>query len=703
MWWPMWWHSRGFRSTLISVSGPLVRRLRLPAVGTSPAAARAVVAALLAEAELESLRDEALLLTSELVTNGVIHAGSPIELELVADGEGLQVTVTDFAVPPAALMVTEITAANRDDGEGGRGLLLVSRLASRWGTSHEPGGRAVWFRIDHPGKPDDDTAPSDSGATPTDADHDARPSGPHHDGWPSWPGPAGHGPVPDIRTMIDAVVGPAGTEARAGGAGLRDLLDRLGRGLSAATATIIVDRADGIGPQVLARYTSAQPAAGDGRTVRVPLALSRPWTGQLTLTGARGHYAHPVAVLTAGQFALLLENRRLEEAHDERRGWLLFLAEAGELLAQSMNVELTAALVPRLVVPRLGQWCAVHLANEYGELSLTALTHAHEGAIAHLTAHLNQAALERVVDGKGFAPLGPPTDGMSFPLRFRGERLGVLTVGRPADRPHTPEELAIIDDLGRRAGVAIDNARVHDNRGRIATALQASLLPPTLPSIQGLEVAAAYVPAGDGLDVGGDFYDIMPLPGQGWMLVVGDVSGKGVGAAAVTGLVREVLHTLSLDHHEPEHTLSRLNATLVERGGGYFCTLALAFLSEVAPGRFELSLHLAGHDRPVLLRADGTTTFAGEGGTALGLLDVISTPRTTIQLNHGDALVFYTDGVTERRKGRTLYGHRRLRNEMSNLAGSPAAVLASQLRSSVLAFSPSSPRDDIAIVALRAL
>src|SRR3981189_1426359 len=102
MWWPMWWHSRGFRSTLISVSGPLVRRPRLPAVGTSPAAARTVVAALLAEAELESLRDEALLLTSELVTNGVIHAGSPIELEIVVDHHGLQVPGTDFMLPPSA-------------------------------------------------------------------------------------------------------------------------------------------------------------------------------------------------------------------------------------------------------------------------------------------------------------------------------------------------------------------------------------------------------------------------------------------------------------------------------------------------------------------------------------------------------------------------------------------------------------------------
>lgn len=657
-----------------------MRRLRLPAAGTSPSAARAAVAALLIEADLVVLRDEALLLTSELVTNGVIHARSPIELEIVADAAGLLVTVTDFARPPASLMVTEITAYDRDEGDGGRGLLLVSRFASRWGTSHEPGGRAVWFRLDHPGKPDQPDPPTvaSTGASAT---------------------------VTSIAATIEAVVGPAGAEPKSGLAGLHDLLDRLAQGLDAATATVAVDRADGTGQQVFARHTSARPADSGGSTVRVPLRLARPWTGELTLTGARGPYAGPVATLTAGQFALLVDNQRLEEAHEDGRGWLLFLAEAGELLAQSMNVELTVALVPRLVVPRLGQWCAVGLANEYGELAPTSLAHADEAAIPELTSALGRAgpALQRVLAGDGFSPLGPPTDGMSFPLRVRGERLGVLTVGRPVDRAHTPEELAIIEDLGRRAGVAIDNARVHDNRGRIATALQASLLPPALPSIHGLEVAAAYVPAGDGLEVGGDFYDIMPLPGQGWMLVVGDVSGKGVGAAAVTGLVREVLHTLALDHHEPEHTLSRLNATLVERGGGYFCTLALAFLTQPTPGAFELSLHLAGHDQPVLLRADGTTSLVGEGGTALGLLDVISTPRATIRLGHGDALVFYTDGVTERRRGRTLYGHRRLRTQMAALAGSPAAVLASQLRSSVLAFSPTAPRDDIAILALRAL
>jgi phosphoserine phosphatase RsbU/P len=187
------------------------------------------------------------------------------------------------------------------------------------------------------------------------------------------------------------------------------------------------------------------------------------------------------------------------------------------------------------------------------------------------------------------------------------------------------------------------------------------------------------------------------------MVVVGDVSGKGVRAAAVTGLVRDVLHTLAREHREPEQALGRLNATLVERGGGYFCTLALAFLRSVEPGFVDLSLHLAGHDRPVLVRGDGTTSMVGECGTALGLLDEIRAPSVDVRLGSGDALVFYTDGVTERRRGNTLYGQRRLREEIAALAGSPAAALAARLRASVLAFSSQPPRDDIAIVALRAL
>ena len=684
------------------MSGPTIRRLRLPAAGSSPSMARRAVGGVLSEAGLDALRDETLLLTSELVTNGVVHARTEIELEVVASADGVRVAVTDFAAPTPTLVVTEVRVAGPAGGEptadavatptlaqldqvnartggpaeGGRGLLLVSRFASRWGTSHERGGRTVWFTIDK-------VEPAANGANRADRDL-------------------------TLQAMVDTVVGPAPTNGR-GRRGrvdtLADLLARLSKALGAATATVTVDRADGHGGEVVARYASASPAAADGRTVRVPLTLTHPWAGEFTATGARGPHAEPVAALAAGQLALMVENQRLREAHHDRRGWLLFLAEAGELLAQSMNVELTVALIPRLVVPRLGQWCAVHLTNQYGELTPAALTHADEAELGALGEALTAALprLQGVLGGQGYAPLSAPVDAMSYPLSVRGERIGTLTVGRPGGRGHSPDELAVAEDLARRVAVGIDNARTHAVSSHIATTLQRPLLPPALPRIEGLEVAAQYVPAGGDLAVGGDFYDVVELPQRGWMLVVGDVSGKDVGAAVVTGLVRDVLHALALDQHDPAHTLSRLNATLVERGGGYFCTLALAYLHPVQPGVFDLALHLAGHDQPVLLRADGSTSLVGVNGTALGLMDEIVAPRASVRLHRGDSLVLYTDGVTERRKGRTLYGQHRLRTEIEGMLGAPASVLASHLRSSVLSFSPLPPRDDIAIVALRAV
>ncbi len=646
-----------------------MRRLRLPAVGTSPAAARGAVAALLGAAGLGELRDEALLLTSELVTNAVIHAGTELELEIVADADGVRITVTDFGAPAPALVGAEIRARAGSDepAEGGRGLILVNQFASRWGTTHDPSGRTIWFRLDR-----------SPGAT---------------DAMPSTVETSSESTVEDVLT---GVIGP-GTPLT-----LPALLARLTAALGAATTAISLDKGDGRGARVLLRH-SAKGVHGNGRTIRVPLPLARPWTGELTATAARGRHAQAVATLAAAPVALLVENRRLTEAHDDGRGWLLFLAEAGELLAQSMNVDLTVALIPRLAVPRLGRWCAVHLANEYGELIPAAMAHADEAAAAGLSAELNRTLAGRpgVLAATAAFPLGPPTHGLSVPLLVRGERLGLLTIGRRGETAHTPDEMAIIEDLARRASVAIDNARVHDQRTRITTTLQRSLLPPTLPVIEGLEVAAQYVPAGDELDVGGDFYDLIPVPSGGWMLVVGDVSGKGVGAAAVTGLVRDVLHTLALDHRAPEQTLARLNASLVERGGGYYCTLALAFVSPAERGGFYVALHLAGHDQPVLLRSDGTTSLVGTGGTALGLLDDVISPRTTVHLGPGDALVFYTDGVTERRRGRLLYGQRRLRTQVASLVGTPAATLAARLRTAVLEFGHRPPRDDIAIVVLR--
>jgi serine phosphatase RsbU (regulator of sigma subunit) len=120
-----------------------------------------------------------------------------------------------------------------------------------------------------------------------------------------------------------------------------------------------------------------------------------------------------------------------------------------------------------------------------------------------------------------------------------------------------------------------------------------------------------------------------------------------------------------------------------------------------ADNRLEINLHLAGHDRPVLLRADGKTELVGSCGTALGLLSKVASPRASVSLDPGDTLVFFTDGVTERRRGAELFGIERLCREASALAGFPADVVAARLRATTLNFSPEAPRDDIAIFTLR--
>jgi serine phosphatase RsbU (regulator of sigma subunit) len=299
-------------------------------------------------------------------------------------------------------------------------------------------------------------------------------------------------------------------------------------------------------------------------------------------------------------------------------------------------------------------------------------------------------------------PIGPPMDGIAVPLMARGQRLGTLSVGRhDRQHRHDPDEVAVLEDVARRAALAIENARIHAERRRVAHTLQQSLLPPVLPVVDGIGFAAEYVPTGDDADVGGDFYDVIPLPDGRWLVVVGDVSGKGVQAAAVTGLVRDVIRVLVSDGKPLPEALARLNETLVERGGGRYCTLALAAVGRGFRGQLDVSLHLAGHDRPVLVRADGRASFVGTGGTALGLLDSITSPAEDIPLGPGDALVFYTDGVTERRRGRELFGTERLRDAAAPLAGYSADVVAARLRSTAIGFSGESPRDDIAILVLR--
>jgi sigma-B regulation protein RsbU (phosphoserine phosphatase) len=669
-----------------------VRRVRLPADRRTPAAARALVRSVLVEAHLGELLNEALLLTTELTTNAIEHARTELDVEVVTDRTGLNVTVSDFAPGPNE----NLSARPRNDltdisevSEGGRGLLLVDHFASRWGTTHLPTGKGVWFRLDLKNRSGlrNGSARQATGPPP--------------------PGPARTGPAPSAGAMSELMqITPDPYADDPLPDFSADLLARVAEMVGAAGGAVRLDRGDGVGWHVLARYGRA-PRPGDD-LLRVPLAVNRPYVGELELDAAPSAYAQPLAALMAERLSLHLENDRLRRTDVRRQTWLTFLAEASELLAQSLDVDLTMALIPQLVVPRLGQWCAVHTTDEWGRLRLAAATHADESVLAELHKLLRetgpdsaQARLREASRIGSQVPIGAPLDGIAVPLVARGQRLGTLAVGRHHRHRHDPDEMGVLEDVARRAALAIENARIHDERRRVAQTLQQSLLPPVLPVVDGIGFAAEYVPTGDAAEVGGDFYDVVPLPDGRWLVVVGDVSGKGVQAAAVTGLVRDVIRVLVGDGKPLPEMLARLNETLVERGGGRYCTLALAAVRQAADGQLDLSLHLAGHDRPLLLRADGRASFVGTGGTALGLLDTIASPSADVPLGPGDALVFYTDGVTERRRGRELFGTERLRDAAAPLAGYSADVVAARLRSTAIGFSVEAPRDDIAILVLR--
>ncbi|WP_240669933.1 SpoIIE family protein phosphatase [Actinoplanes solisilvae] len=662
----------------------LVRRVRLPNDRRTPAAARALVRSVLEEAGLEPLLNEALLLTTELSTNAVVHANTELDIEVRADATGLTVTVTDFAPGPVEQLAVGPRNETVDIGEvaeRGRGLLLVDHFASRWGTVHEGTGKGVWFRLEPEGAVREASALVPASVNAPEM------------GTPS---------VGALSALLQ--VNPERQSEEGVAEFAADLLAQLARLTGAAGGVIRLDRGDGGGRQLLARYGRAP--RDDADTIRVRLNVQRPYSGELELDASPTGYAQPLATLVAERFSLHLENDRLRRADLRRQTWLTFLAEASELLAQSLDVNLTMALIPQLVVPRLGQWCAVHTTDAWGRLQLAAATHADESLLPQLHETLAETGpdsiLARLEEASRLGTqvmLGSPTEGFAVPLVARGTRLGTLAVGRHHRIRHDADEVNVLEDVARRAALAIDNARIHDERHKVARTLQASLLPPALPKVEGVGFAAEYVPTGS--EVGGDFYDVVPSGPESWVVVVGDVSGKGVQAATVTGLVRDVIRILVDDHKPMTEILCRVNKTLVQRGGGRYCTLAMASVTRQADGVLSVCLHLAGHDRAVLVHADGKTSFVGEGGTALGLLESITSPDTEVLLQPGDSLIFYTDGVTERRRGRELFGTSRLRDAAGPLAGYPAEVMAARLRSTTINFSVEEPRDDIAILVLR--
>ena len=251
------------------------------------------------------------------------------------------------------------------------------------------------------------------------------------------------------------------------------------------------------------------------------------------------------------------------------------------------------------------------------------------------------------------------------------------------------------------AAVITERAHAQETVAYIAGALQEGLLPAGLPEIPGIDLAARFRPVGEDYRVGGDFYDVFESRPGRWVVVVGDVSGKGPNAAAVTGLARHTVRTAAVYDDSPSHVLSVLNGALRERlSPREVCTVVYVRL-EPADGGFAATVSSGGHPLPLLLRSDGTVQEIGAHGLVLGANPELELAESTVSLWPGDSLLLYTDGLTEAYAPAHISARPDIHSLLGPHSNSSANEIAEDVYRRMLDFSPSEPRDDVALVVLR--
>jgi serine phosphatase RsbU (regulator of sigma subunit) len=252
-----------------------------------------------------------------------------------------------------------------------------------------------------------------------------------------------------------------------------------------------------------------------------------------------------------------------------------------------------------------------------------------------------------------------------------------------------------------RAGIAVENARVHGARTHIATTLQRSLLPPRLPAVPGMTIAARFRAAGEATEVGGDFYDIFSVEDT-WMVVMGDVTGKGPEAASITSLARYTMRTAAVYERSPSGVLERLNAALVvDPDRRQICTVVTARIVTEADGAAVVTVACGGHPAPFRLH-NGRAEAVATGGPLLGAFETGRWPETVVRLAPGESLVLYTDGVTDTRSATERFGSDRLAGVLAGATELEPDEIANRVDAALLEFEDGPQRDDVALLVLRA-
>jgi hypothetical protein len=368
-----------------------------------------------------------------------------------------------------------------------------------------------------------------------------------------------------------------------------------------------------------------------------------------------------------------LERARLTQVDRAGRGQISFLAEASDLLAGILDQAQAIALGAQLVVPRLAVWCAVLLPDASGHHSLAHVWHQDETRNDALRFLLSQV----------------PPPRAEFP---ESQLQWSLTVPPGAELPPDAAELAS----------ALDNARLYSGQLRASHALQRSLLPPQLPVIPGLDIAAGYQAAGEGDEVGGDFYDLFQIAPDRWRFAIGDVCGKGMEAASVTGLTRHALRILAREGYDISAVAGRLNSIILDEGAeGQFLTLIHGEITAM-PGLAAVSMVCAGHPPPLLLRPHAGIEVTARSQPLIGVIADAKFRADTCRIRAGDVLLCVTDGITERRSGdRLLDDGNGLHELLRDCSGLNAGAAVARIQREVVEYAPEPPADDIALLVFR--
>ena len=429
----------------------------------------------------------------------------------------------------------------------------------------------------------------------------------------------------------------------------------------------------------------------------------------------------------------LADVARIAEVERLNRERLEFLLQINDALGSTTDIRQVMHRVTTAAVPRLGDWCILHILPRDG------------GSIPEIeAAHSDPRMLEaarRMADRIGFDPdagfgaarvirTGQPeyyphvdlerlrglgeegrrvlssiglNSAIIVPLKKRGRIYGAMTFAMTNDRrDYVHDDLVLAEAIAGRIASALENLRLMAQQSEIARVLQASLLPDALPDVPHFDVAVRYTSAGEGTEVGGDFYDIFPLTGQAWGVAIGDVCGKGPAAAALTGLARHTIRASAWRGDDPRSVLARLNEAVYRSESGSFCT---ALFGVLTPQDRTFTAASGGHPLPVLVHPDGTAEDVGQPGMLLGAFPVARATLTQVELPAGATLVLYTDGVTDVPPPDELTPDRfreivgRCAREAHN-----ADHMAELIDETLDAIRPASARsDDIALLILRAV